>query len=220
MDYKELAESAFKHAKIFKMEGELSKAAGLERYATAITDLLARAEAAEAERDKLKEKLRLASAALKAKVVEIPDTTEDYLRKAEINAAVEIATFKMKEQLKEADARAEKSERYIAELMGISPQERITTCFGHPLDRVRELVEADRDGRVKILPKSEENTCGTCGRFRRITSLVYAGTCDAKIKCRNMHGQEEERRGLFVTCQSGNGCRQYVSMKGEKNGKT
>lgn len=52
MDYKELAESAFKHAKIFKMEGELSKAAGLERYATAITDLLSRAEAAEARAEK------------------------------------------------------------------------------------------------------------------------------------------------------------------------
>ena len=52
MDYKELAESAFKHAKIFKMEGDLSKAAGLERYGNAITDLLARAEKAEARAEK------------------------------------------------------------------------------------------------------------------------------------------------------------------------
>lgn len=58
MDYKELAESAFKHAKVFKAEGEFSKAVGLERYGTAITDLLARAEAAEAKVDCLMEELK------------------------------------------------------------------------------------------------------------------------------------------------------------------
>lgn len=53
MDYKELAESAFKHAKVFKMEGEFSRAAGIERYANAIIDLLSRAEAAEAAQETL-----------------------------------------------------------------------------------------------------------------------------------------------------------------------
>ena len=52
-----------------------------------------------------------------------------------------------------AEARAEKAERAVAELMGISQKERITTCFGHPLDRVMELVEADREGRCSISPK-------------------------------------------------------------------
>ena len=79
--------------------------------ATTITDLLSRAEAAEAERDKLKVKLGLASAALKAKVSEIPDTTEDDLRKAEMVAAVEWATHELEDKLQAAEARAEKAEK-------------------------------------------------------------------------------------------------------------
>lgn len=123
MDYKELVKNlkAWEEEYISSACGESAikcehfclpdKDCLVTQAATAITGLLARAESAEADRGKLKEKLGLASAALKAKVVEIPDTTEDDLRKAEINAAVEIATFKLKEQLKEAEARAEKAER-------------------------------------------------------------------------------------------------------------
>ena len=38
----------------------------------------------------------------------------------------------------------------------------------YDLDRLRELVEADREGRIKIHPKPENNTCGACGHFHRI----------------------------------------------------
>lgn len=79
----------------------------------------------------------------------------DMMTKADLLARAEAAEAREKnliEAVKMVTERAEKAERNIAELMGISPQERITTCFGHPLDRVRELVKADREGRCVVLP--------------------------------------------------------------------
>ena len=92
--------------------------------AEAITDLLARADAAETANTQL-------------------DGTVSTLMEN---------NKKLSDALKEAEVRAEKAEMAIADLTGIAPRERITTCFGHPLDRVRELVEADREGRCVVLP--------------------------------------------------------------------
>ena len=50
------------------------------------------------------------------------------------------------------------------------------TCFGHPLERVRELVQADRERRVHILPSPRANTCGKCGNFTRTPGCGY-GEC-------------------------------------------
>lgn len=81
----------------------------------------------------------------------------------------------------------------------------------YDLDRLRELVEADRDGRVKIHPKPEKNTCGSCGNFHRIPG-TRCGTCDKHIRYRNRYGQEDERRGTFTPSQSRKSCKNYVSM--------
>lgn len=81
----------------------------------------------------------------------------------------------------------------------------------YDLDRLRELVEADRDGRVKIHPKPEKNTCGSCGNFHRIPG-TRCGTCDKHIRYRNRYGQEDERRGTFTPSQSRKACKNYVSM--------
>ena len=44
------------------------------------------------------------------------------------------------------------------------------------LDRLRELVQADREGRAHILPSPRENTCGKCGNFTRTPGCGY-GEC-------------------------------------------
>lgn len=44
------------------------------------------------------------------------------------------------------------------------------------LGRLRELVQADREGRVHILPSPRENTCGKCGNFTRTPGCGY-GEC-------------------------------------------
>lgn len=90
-----------------------------------------------------------------------------------------------------AEARAEKAERAIAELMGISPQERITTCFGHPLDRVMELVKADRDGRCVVLP---------C----QVGTTVYMPFCDEIVENRigqfHINGYTNPRIWADIDC--------------------
>lgn len=53
MDYKELARDAKVMAESFRQDGNVYLPNRLEMYATAITDLLARAEAEEAEKQKL-----------------------------------------------------------------------------------------------------------------------------------------------------------------------
>lgn len=44
------------------------------------------------------------------------------------------------------------------------------------LARLRELVQADREGRAHILPLPRENTCGKCGNFTRTPGCGY-GEC-------------------------------------------
>ena len=41
---------------------------------------------------------------------------------------------------------------------------------------LQELVQADREGRVHILPSPRENTCGKCGNFTRTPGCGY-GEC-------------------------------------------
>lgn len=59
-------------------------------------------------------------------------------------------------------------------------------------DRLRELSQADREGRVHILPSPRENTCGKCGNFVRVHGCSY-GKCtlrprltvyQSRVKCK------------------------------------
>lgn len=43
------------------------------------------------------------------------------------------------------------AEKTIASLLPSTPREKITTCFGHPIERVLELVEADQKGQIITL---------------------------------------------------------------------
>lgn len=116
-----------------------------------------------------------------------------------------------------AEDRAEKAEKAIAELMGISPNQRITTCFGHPLDRVMDLVKADRAGRVKILSSTTGMTCGSCDHFKRIPGTCR-GRCSERPYCRNKYGHTDERRGEFMPSQSRIACKMFDRRKGDRNG--
>lgn len=89
----------------------------------------------------------------------------------------------------------------------------------YDLDRLRELVEADRDGRCKILPECSGKNCGTCSNFRRIQG-TRRGTCDIKKHPVNRYGQENKDRE-FQPVQSQIACKKYVpaeaALKGGKN---
>lgn len=72
------------------------------------------------------------------------------------------------------------------------------------LDRLRVLMEADRDGLVRIArrPPLENECCGNCGHFQRIT-----GTARGDCAVREYTGKPW--RGKFTPCQSRKACRQF-----------
>ena len=47
------------------------------------------------------------------------------------------------------------------------------------MDRLRELVKADREGRVKILAPAMLATCGSCTAFQRIPGTA-SGICEKR----------------------------------------
>lgn len=83
----------------------------------------------------------------------------------------------------------------------------------YDLDRLRELVEADRAGRVKILSSSTGMTCGACEHFKRIPGTCR-GHCSERPYCRNKYGYTDERRGEFTPSQSRIACKMFDRRKG------
>ena len=86
----------------------------------------------------------------------------------------------------------------------------------YDLDRLRELVEADRDGRCKIFPVCKGKNCGTCGHFRRIPE-TRRGTCAVRPFSTDRWGGK--KRLGFEPVQSHIACGQYVpALKGAQHG--
>lgn len=56
----------------------------------------------------------------------------------------------LREELARVTAERDAAQLLIAEHLGVVGVEKVTTCFGYPLDRVLALVLADRDGRLII----------------------------------------------------------------------
>lgn len=80
----------------------------------------------------------------------------------------------------------------------------------YDLDRLRALMEADRDGLVRIArrPPLESECCGNCAHFQRITG-TGRGDCAVREYIRNHWGQEDRKRGKFTPSQSRKACRHF-----------
>lgn len=91
----------------------------------------------------------------------------------------------------------------------------IETIIGDDYDlaRLRELVEADRAGQVKILSSTTGMTCGACDHFKRIPGTCR-GRCSERPYCRNKYGHTDERRGEFTPSQSRLACKLFDRRKG------
>ena len=83
----------------------------------------------------------------------------------------------------------------------------------YDLARLRELVEADRAGRVKILSGTTGMTCGACDHFKRIPGTCR-GHCSERPYCRNKYGHTDEMRGEFTPSQSRIACKMFDRRKG------
>lgn len=86
----------------------------------------------------------------------------------------------------------------------------------YDLTHLRELVEADRDGRCKIIPVCKGKNCGTCEHFRRIPE-TRRGTCAVRPFSTDRWGGK--KRTGFEPVQSHVACSQYKpALKGDQHG--
>ena len=77
----------------------------------------------------------------------------------------------------------------------------------YDLDRLRELVEAEQEGRVRFVPKVSGAVCGTCKHFERFSGRKM-GTCGVKKYASDRHRREDKSRA-FVTSQANKACKRY-----------
>lgn len=78
-----------------------------------------------------------------------------------------------------------------------------------PIEHLRELVQADREGRIVLRSAGAGKKCGSCGHFHRIPG-TKRGTCAIRRWERNRSGQTEPWRHSFTPSQSYGACREYV----------
>ena len=79
----------------------------------------------------------------------------------------------------------------------------------YDLDRLRELAQADREGRIVLRSAGAGKKCGSCGHFHRSPG-TKRGTCAIRRWERNRLGQTEPWRHSFTPSQSYGACREYV----------
>ena len=77
------------------------------------------------------------------------------------------------------------------------------------ISRLRELAQADREGRIVLRSAGAGKKCGSCGHFHRIPG-TKRGTCAIRRWERNRLGQTEPWRHSFTPSQSYGACREYV----------
>ena len=80
-------------------------------------------------------------------------------------------------------------------------------------DRLRELAEADKAGRIRIIPESQNGACGCCWYFEREPGTKH-GTCAKRPHPRDRYGKVE-RSKKFIVSQSTQSCRLYMSLREE-----
>ena len=77
--------------------------------------------------------------------------------------------------------------------------------------RLRELAEADKDGRIRIIPESQNETCGHCYNFEREHGTKH-GTCAKRPHPRDRYGKIDHSK-QFTVSQSTQSCRLYMSLR-------
>ena len=93
-------------------------------------------------------------------------------------------------------------------------QEEVEAFLSENAQRIRQLIDADRAGRIKVLPEATGQVCGTCANFKRKPGRK-SGTCKVRKYYTDRRGNEDHMRGEFTPSQSRQACRQYKSAEPE-----
>ena len=134
---------------------------------------------------------------------------EDDLMQA---AATALSTIPaLQAELEKVRRERDAAQSLLAERIGVRGAEPITTAFGLPIDRIRELAKADLDGLVHIIqgPEPGATVCGNCRNFVRNPG-TKAGMCKIQSFYRDHHKKEEPWRGAFSPSQSRKACKKFV----------
>ena len=83
-------------------------------------------------------------------------------------------------------------------------------ALGVEPSRLRELAEADKDGRVRIIPESQNETCGHCYNFERESGTRH-GLCAKRPHPRNRYGKIDRSR-KFIVYQNTQSCKLYTPL--------
>lgn len=86
----------------------------------------------------------------------------------------------------------------------------LETLNNTPISRLVELAEADKDGRVRIIPESQNETCGHCYSFERESGTRH-GLCAKRPHPRNRYG-EIDRSKKFIVYQNTQSCKLYTPL--------
>ena len=84
-------------------------------------------------------------------------------------------------------------------------------------DRLRELAQAELEGRIVLRSAGSGKKCGSCVHWHRI-SETKRGTCDVRQWERNRWGHMEPWRHSFTPAQSYGACRYYIPEEDSANG--
>ena len=84
----------------------------------------------------------------------------------------------------------------------------LETLNNTPISRLVELAEADKDGRVRIIPESQNETCGHCYNFERESGTRH-GLCAKRPHPRNRYGKMD-RSKKFIVYQTTQSCKLYT----------
>ena len=92
----------------------------------------------------------------------------------------------------------------------------VDACGELPLKRIRELAQADREGRIVLRSAGAGKQCGSCGHWHRIRD-TRRGTCDVRQWLRDRYGASDPGTS-FTPAQSYGACRDYIPVEGRGNG--
>ena len=123
---------------------------------------------------------------------------------------------KLRDELGKVSAERDAAGAALAEQTGLASGS-VQTLFGVPLERMRELAQAELEGRIMLRSAGSGKKCGSCVHWHRI-SETKRGTCDVRQWERNRRGHMEPWRHSFTPAQSYGACRYYIPGEDSANG--
>lgn len=124
--------------------------------------------------EKLIERLRTESLYADKASLEIMDLCMDA---AAVLSTLQTENKKLRAELEKVMRERDAAQSLLAERIGVRGAEPITTAFGLPIDRLRELAQADREGRCVVLPCKVGDTVYQVDDIRvyalEVRNLIY-----------------------------------------------